>query len=644
MTTSTRPTTTPQPRTGAILLRVSTAQQADEEKTSYDVQRDDCLRAAAARGYVVPDDAEHRFQEVGKRDQYYTREGLQKAIEAAQQNRYQALFVWRLDRLTDDTEYFDRILKIFDQHGIELWSATEPHIDCRTEMGRNIAKMLIMFQIRPERGVTAQRTKQARRQYTEQGRAWASISPPYGYRWVVDPSRTVKRSGVVVPLKERFEPDPETAPAIVLIFAWVDAGRSLDWVARALSGRTEGGIYKHPTPRQYAHIAGANPDGEWCAQTVVKLLHNPAYKGHYAAYRTKRTKRSDDSEKHMQQRIPDDQWYYVEPSPSPALVDAGQWQRAQQRLQQNKLYAARNTRHPITPAQALVARGMARCGECGARMDLKVVRTGRAPTTVTDPRRYRYVCSASEGHAPKCPGVGWLAKAEDVDAAVWATLVEFCSVPQALTALAHASQEHDRAQANAQANATTTLITPLDTLRALHKRLADKELALLRDTERSEHLSATDPADAALLGYEMRMRTLGAEVLTLREDVVRAERDAANYVRTEQTIGEWEEYLARWREDMDLWASDLMPAEWKRGLLEDFGVRVRIHRRPDADNDQPGIATPLATMELHLTTSVRGATVPTGQGAAYGRPDPAAPPLELPVVPATPRIAKRSLR
>ena len=452
--------------------------------------------------------------------------------------------MWRLDRLTDDIGNFLRILDRLKQHGALPWSATEPDVDLSTPDGLWYVHTKLHFQVKPERGTTATRTKEARRKYTEQGRAWASNRAPYGYKWVIDPTRTTKYGDVIVPLKER-EPDPLTAPIVVQSYRWVAEGRTLYWVARALSGHEDGGIHKALTPRAYSGMGGANPSGLWIDSAIVKLLKNPAYKGKYAAYRSKTVKRTDGSEKTMQVALPESEWVYVEPSPTPALVSPELWQQVQQRLAANQQYAARHTspEHRIGPEQALLFRGMARCAVCHGPMEVK------SELRPDGGRGYHYRCTRNCRNMHVCPGVGWKVHAEDFDRAVWAALVATLRSPDILTRLARRSQARDQALADGVA-----VITPIETHRAAQKKLADKERELDNFTARTANIA---PGDPALLGYELRMRALGAEVLTLRDDVERAKRQAVKFERVEAAVAEWEDYLQLWRDNADLF----QPAE-----------------------------------------------------------------------------------
>lgn len=300
-------------RTGAILLRVSQQKQATEDKASYAVQRRDCLAYAAQHDIHVPD--ELIWDEVGSRGNYHTRDGLQAALAAAQAGEYQALIVWRIDRLTDQPERSLTILRTLREHDAYEYSATEPDVDVTTESGRDFALVKVIFQIKPERIAIRTRTHENRVEYTRQGRPWASHRARYGYRWIVDMNRTVRRSGLDVPLKEKVEPDPETGPVVQQIYDWVDAGQTLKWIARALSGLEDGGVHKRPTPRQYQGMGGASETGEWDAGTLSRVLEFPGYMGRWPANTTKLAERTNgtESQRERKRQVPvrEDDWIWA---------------------------------------------------------------------------------------------------------------------------------------------------------------------------------------------------------------------------------------------------------------------------------------------------------------------------------------------
>jgi DNA invertase Pin-like site-specific DNA recombinase len=605
-------------RTGAILLRVSSIGQAEEGMASYPMQLRDCLAYADTNNINVP--ADLTWQEVGKRDQYYTRDGLQAALAAAKEGKYQVLIVWRMDRLTDDPGRLLRIIEDLEKMGVTVGYATEPDTNTDTELGRWLAYTKALFQVQPERKTLALRTKTARRMYTEQGRPYATRLPRYGYKWVVDWSHghTVKRGGIEVPLKEKLEPDPETAPVTQQIYNWADAGKTLDWICRALSGKEEGGIYKKPTPRQYANTNGANPNGEWEESTINRILEFPGYMGKWPAYRTKRVPRNDGSERIRHEPVPKDEWLWIEPSPAPALVTEAQWSRVQTRLANNKLYAARNRAHHLGLQHALLQRGMARCGAirpdgtiCNGPMDARP-RSHRFDYP-DGSRSYQYFCRETKRNFPECKGVYCLT--ETLDRAVQSALVKLLRDPETLRRLAKRDQDRDRAGEEG-----VVIITPADEYEALKKKLAAKERELTNlMLQRAEY----EPGDPRLLGFELGMQVLSAKVQDLRDECEQARRNAEKYQRREKTIMQWEDYITVAQDNVEVLGDPLTLSHptirrKHRNWLEALGARVILHPY--------GTPGKFATLQLHLSQLDFGAK-PISTGDA---------PIELAVVPTNP--------
>jgi hypothetical protein len=221
--------------------------------------------------------------------------------------------VWKWDRLTDDYSNFSRILETCWKHHAIPYSATEPGQDLSTDQGAAIMHLLMAYKIAPERKTFAERVNENRKQLVKQGRPWASNRPRYGYRWIQDPARMVKRWDVMVFLKERLEQDPETAPVVQQIYDWADAGYTLKWIAKALSGLEGGGRYRQPTPREHTQMAGANARGLWDTTTVYEILKFPGCAGNWPALRTKREQRDDGSERSKKVYLDESAWEWVVP-------------------------------------------------------------------------------------------------------------------------------------------------------------------------------------------------------------------------------------------------------------------------------------------------------------------------------------------
>jgi len=582
-------------------------------------QLDQCKACAARHGIDVPEDL--RFQDIANRGQYYTRRGLQDALDAIEANKCQALIVWKVDRLTDKLRIFERVLERLEAKRALLWSATEPEVDISTPIGTNMLRMKIMWEIGPQRSTTAQRTADNRHTYVlRDKRPYASHSARYGYSWVVDESRTVKRNGLTVPLKEKLEPDPETAPVVKQMYAWVDAGRTLKWIARALSGKEDGGIHKKPTPFQHADITGANTEGEWSESSIGKMLQFPGYLGKWPAFRTKRDPNDTDLERRHPRRVwlDESELEWLEPSPAPALVTPAQWYRVKQVLTKHKEYSERNRKNKIGTELALLHTGMARCGQPGCGGPMQARPRSHENDDAEGNRQYGYECYASRKNHPNCKGVYCLT--EPLDRAVQLALYNVLSNPDIIAQLARRSQEEDQAEATG-----ITVITPVDEYTALKKDLDEMERDLAVLVRRSATIADDHPSK---IGYDITIAVDSEKVKAKREEVEQAKRKADKYEQVERAIGQWTDYLNAEESNIDSLGDPYSLSrphvrQTHRWWLELLNAKVIVH--PAATVRAGG---PLGTLRLHLT-----AIDPRGTLAASAAANGA---VEVPVMPVAP--------
>lgn len=142
---------------------------------------------------------------------------------------------------------------------------------------------------------------------------------------------------------------------------------------------------------------------------VLALLHNPAYAGAYVYGRTKTRTRLLPGEapriKGVQRRVARDDWAVVIPDTYPGYITWAQYQRNQQRLDDNRTVRPDERRGPAREGAALL-QGIVLCGRCGRRMSVRYLDDG-APC---------YVCGQvhSQMAGPTCQSL----RGDGVDAAV----------------------------------------------------------------------------------------------------------------------------------------------------------------------------------------------------------------------------------
>jgi site-specific DNA recombinase len=215
--------------------------------------------------------------------------------------------------------------------------------------------------------------------------------PPYGYR--------VEDRMLVI-----YEPE---ARIVRLIFTWYVYGDengkrlSIKAIARRL---TEMKVPTYTDLRPNATFKKKRGYGEWDKSTISQMLRSEVYKGmwHYGRVNS-----------HTGEANPREHWIEVS---VPAIVSEEIWQRAQERLEENKRLSKRNAKY-----EYLVGRRVS-CGHCGTPM----------AGTITGGKYLYYFCPARRGDrvAKDCDNRYF--RVNQVDAAVWGWIKELLLNPEAL--------------------------------------------------------------------------------------------------------------------------------------------------------------------------------------------------------------------
>jgi len=162
-----------QPKNAVIYLRVSSEEQV--ENFSLGTQEEICRREATRRQFQVVE----VFREEGKSAKTITgRPTLIKLLEFCRKNRrtIDAVFVYRVDRLSRQTADYLAIRKKLAEYGVTLISATEPTGNSPTE--KLIETMLAGF-AQMDNDVRSERSKNGMRARFLAGLCLAK--PPLGY-------------------------------------------------------------------------------------------------------------------------------------------------------------------------------------------------------------------------------------------------------------------------------------------------------------------------------------------------------------------------------------------------------------------------------------------------------------------------------
>ena len=127
----------------AILVRVSSEEQADESKTSLDQQVAACEALAAAHGWEVA--SVYREEGVSGAKPAEDRIELQRLIADARADQFDVVLVHKFDRFSRSTrEGLNVLHELEEGMGVRVLSASED-IDASTPPGKLFRSMLLQF-------------------------------------------------------------------------------------------------------------------------------------------------------------------------------------------------------------------------------------------------------------------------------------------------------------------------------------------------------------------------------------------------------------------------------------------------------------------------------------------------------------------
>lgn len=158
-------------------IRVSTEQQAEEDRYGVDVQKAEILMYADKHGYTIVD---WKIDEVsGTSDD---RPALNEILFGASNPPIEAVIIFKTDRLARDTKLYFYYVYTLEKKNIKLLSCKEDFAE-GSEFA-NIYRALILFVAEQERKNIALRTSKGRSQKARCG-GYSGGRCPYGYK-VVD--------------------------------------------------------------------------------------------------------------------------------------------------------------------------------------------------------------------------------------------------------------------------------------------------------------------------------------------------------------------------------------------------------------------------------------------------------------------------
>jgi site-specific DNA recombinase len=421
----------------AIYARVSSVRQKEQETIGSQTA---ALRAHAEQlGLDVPE--QWVFQDDGQSGASLVRPALERLRDLVCQVPVDVLLVYSPDRLARKYAYQALLIEELAKAGTAVVFVKGPRGDSPEDA------LLVQFQgmiAEYERAQILERTRRGKTHRAKAGTINVLSGAPFGYRYL----RKTDHADAC------YEIVAHEAAAVAEVFArYAEGGTAIGELARWLTA---------------LGVATRTGKPRWDRSTVWAMLRNPAYAGRACFGKTMRTEqaaglnrtarlsgRSTPRHYTVTER-PREQWLEI---PVPALVDEDTWARAQRRLEDNKRYAARNTKNPS------LLQGICACASCGYAYY-------RTSTRTTNKKIYYYRCLGSDNyryeHGRVCTNKP--VRADYLDTIVWDHIATLLADPALIRAEITRRLEQHRTADPATA-ARTRLDTALAKTTGAIKRL-----------------------------------------------------------------------------------------------------------------------------------------------------------------------------
>jgi site-specific DNA recombinase len=380
----------------AIYARVSTERQGREQ--TIDSQLSALRGWATTHGHeVLP---EHVYTDEGYSGSRLDRPALDRLRDAVQDGAVAVVAVLTPDRLARKYAYQVLLLEEFRKGGCEIVFVQRP---CSDDPHDQLLLQIQGAVAEYERAVLGERFRRGKLQKARAG-YWIGGRAPYGYRYVPRQDSTPGRLVV----------EDAEAELVRLLYRWL--------------------VEEQMTIRQILRRLNAGPwrprcgKRRWSPAVVHRILSDPLYAGtayanrySFAPPKKPRSRGPRCGENTARRPRPRAEWIAI---PIPPLIDDATCQRAREQLRRNAALSFRNnTRY------SYLLRCLLTCRTCGLAM---FGVTHRA--TSRNPERRYYKCHGRDciGSTRDEPCPQRMAKAEELEAAVWGHVRQLLADPEAL--------------------------------------------------------------------------------------------------------------------------------------------------------------------------------------------------------------------
>ena len=286
-----------------VYSRVSTAEQAEDDKASLNEQERRCREYCRQKGY----DVVSSYQDVGS-GTTKKRQNFLRMLAEAKLKQFDIIVAWKADRLARGIYPCAALMEAIEEAGVAIETVAEPFdrttFEIRAVVGRIEVENIV------------QRTAMGREAMMKAGHH--HVKAPYGYDYDTE--------------THRWRIIESEARWVKQIFDWYVEGVPSRRIARRLNAQ---GV-----ATKFSSRLG------WSEKMVSELVSQEYYCGRYYRNKAQHTKKPNKPEK----------WILTE---APAIITEEEWQEAKRRRAKNTIRSPRNSRRLYLTDHIL------QCEECG---------------------------------------------------------------------------------------------------------------------------------------------------------------------------------------------------------------------------------------------------------------------------------------
>lgn len=312
---STKDSQSTKPKKAVIYVRCS-SDETKKEGYSPDTQKNTAERAIDADGSKL--NQECIYEDLGYSGGTDKRPGLQKLLEDARANKFDIIYVSRIDRFFRSLPLLIETMNELKSLGIEVKSATEP-FDTTTPTGRAMFHMAGMF-AEWQREIGLEARNEGMIKAMKAGK-WLGGTAPYGYK-------LNKRT-------QKIEIDKKETSVVKMLFSWLVDDKLSEY-------KIQKKINSMKIPAKYDRLDRKKKTKSkfwWNRRTIGRILRNEIYTGTFY-YRKRKHLGRVKGENNLR---PKKDWIKVQDK-NLRIVSTKLFERAQEQLRKNKKLSSRNTK------------------------------------------------------------------------------------------------------------------------------------------------------------------------------------------------------------------------------------------------------------------------------------------------------------